>query len=38
VPFAAALYLATSATWTLVERAVMRRVYWGEPAGPQLGS
>jgi YidC/Oxa1 family membrane protein insertase len=32
VPFAAALYLATSATWTLVERAVMRRVYWGEPA------
>jgi YidC/Oxa1 family membrane protein insertase len=30
VPLAAALYLATSTVWTLGERAVLRRRYWGE--------
>ncbi|MBC7589978.1 MAG: insertase, partial [Salinibacterium sp.] len=29
VPLAAALYLATTTTWTLVERALLRRRYWG---------
>lgn len=28
VPLAAALYLATTAAWTLVERALLRRRYW----------
>jgi YidC/Oxa1 family membrane protein insertase len=28
VPLAATLYLATSALWTLGERAVLRRIYW----------
>lgn len=32
VPLAAALYLATTTTWTLVERAILRRKYWGVPA------
>jgi YidC/Oxa1 family membrane protein insertase len=31
VPLAAALYLATSTTWTLVERALLPRRYWREP-------
>ena len=30
VPLAAALYLATTTAWTLVERALLRRRYWGE--------
>ncbi len=30
VPLAAALYLATSTSWTLVERALLRRRYWRE--------
>jgi YidC/Oxa1 family membrane protein insertase len=30
VPLAAALYLATSSSWTLVERALLRRRYWRE--------
>lgn len=30
VPLAAALYLATTTAWTLVERAFLRRRYWGE--------
>ena len=30
VPLAATLYLATTATWTLVERATLRRRYWGQ--------
>ncbi|MEO7123946.1 MAG: YidC/Oxa1 family membrane protein insertase [Lacisediminihabitans sp.] len=30
VPLAAALYLAMTTAWTLVERAVLRRRYWGE--------
>ena len=30
VPLAAALYLATTTAWTLVERAVLRRRYWGD--------
>ncbi|MGV8895925.1 MAG: YidC/Oxa1 family membrane protein insertase [Rhodoglobus sp.] len=29
VPLAAAVYLATTTTWTLVERAILRRRYWG---------
>jgi len=33
VPLAAALYLVTTTPWTLIERAVLRRRYWGEP-GP----
>ncbi|MEP6482711.1 MAG: membrane protein insertase YidC [Rhodoglobus sp.] len=33
VPLAATIYLATTTLWTFVERAVMRRRYWGdEPA------
>lgn len=35
VPLAAALYLVTTTAWTLVERAVLRRRYWGE-AGPAI--
>lgn len=31
VPLAAALYLAASATWTLGERVLLRRCYWGGP-------
>ena len=31
VPLAAALYLATTTAWTLVERALLRRRYWGDP-------
>lgn len=31
VPLAAALYLAASATWTLGERMLLRRWYWGGP-------
>ena len=30
VPLAATLYLATTATWTLVERAILRRRHWGQ--------
>ncbi|WP_309615383.1 membrane protein insertase YidC [Salinibacterium sp.] len=30
VPLAATLYLATTATWTLVERTILRRRYWGQ--------
>jgi len=30
VPLAATIYLATTTTWTLVERAILRRRYWGE--------
>jgi YidC/Oxa1 family membrane protein insertase len=30
VPLAAVIYLATTTLWTLVERSVMRRRYWGE--------
>jgi len=30
VPLAAALYLATTTAWTLVERALLRRRYWGD--------
>ncbi|MBG6053756.1 YidC/Oxa1 family membrane protein insertase [Salinibacterium sp. CAN_S4] len=33
VPLAAAIYLATTTTWTLVERAILRRRYWGVVAG-----
>ena len=33
VPLAAALYLVTTTAWTLGERAVLRRRYWGE-VGP----
>jgi YidC/Oxa1 family membrane protein insertase len=33
VPLAATLYLATTTLWTLVERAVLRRRYWGEVGG-----
>jgi YidC/Oxa1 family membrane protein insertase len=33
VPLAAALYLVTTTAWTLVERAMLRRRYWGE-SGP----
>lgn len=33
VPLAAALYLVTTTAWTLIERAVLRRRYWGE-SGP----
>lgn len=33
VPLAAALYLVTTTAWTLVERALLRRRYWGE-TGP----
>lgn len=29
VPLAATIYLATTTTWTLVERALLRRKYWG---------
>ncbi len=29
VPLAAAVYLATTTTWTLVERTILRRRYWG---------
>lgn len=29
VPLAAAIYLATTTTWTLVERTLLRRRYWG---------
>jgi YidC/Oxa1 family membrane protein insertase len=29
VPLAATVYLATTTTWTLVERAILRRRYWG---------
>ena len=29
VPLAAAIYLATTTTWTLIERAILRRRYWG---------
>ena len=29
VPLAAAVYLATTTTWTLVERSILRRRYWG---------
>ncbi len=29
VPLAAALYLATTTAWTLAERAILRRRYWG---------
>jgi YidC/Oxa1 family membrane protein insertase len=38
VPFAAAVYLAASATWTLGERALLRRWYWRGPerAAPEL--
>lgn len=32
VPLAAALYLVTTTAWTLAERAVLRRRYWGEVA------
>ena len=32
VPLAAAIYLATTTTWTLVERAILRRRYWGAVA------
>ncbi|WP_349897263.1 YidC/Oxa1 family membrane protein insertase [Parafrigoribacterium soli] len=32
VPLAAALYLVTTTAWTLLERAVLRRRYWREPA------
>ncbi len=30
VPLAAAIYLATTTAWTLAERAIMRRRYWGD--------
>lgn len=30
VPLAAALYLATTTAWTLAERALLRRRYWGD--------
>lgn len=30
VPMAAVIYLATTTLWTLVERALLRRRYWGE--------
>ncbi len=30
VPLAAALYLATTTAWTLAERAILRRRYWGD--------
>lgn len=33
VPLAATLYLAATTVWTLVERAIMRRRYWGEAGG-----
>lgn len=33
VPLAATIYLTTTTVWTLVERAIMRRRYWGEVAG-----
>lgn len=33
VPLAATLYLTTTTVWTLVERAIMRRRYWGELGG-----
>lgn len=33
VPLAATIYLATTTTWTLVERAILRRRYWGPVAG-----
>lgn len=33
VPLAAALYLVTTTAWTLVERAVLRRIYWREAGG-----
>jgi YidC/Oxa1 family membrane protein insertase len=33
VPLAAALYLVTTTAWTLAERAVLRRRFWGE-VGP----
>lgn len=40
VPLAAALYLATTTAWTLLERALLRRRYWGEvgpaPARPAV--
>ena len=32
VPLAATIYLATTTTWTLVERALLRRRYWGQIA------
>lgn len=32
VPLAATIYLATTTTFTLVERAILRRRYWGELA------
>ncbi|CAN5162475.1 membrane protein insertase YidC [soil metagenome] len=32
VPLAAAIYLATTTTWTLIERALLRRRYWVETA------
>ena len=32
VPLAATIYLATTTTWTLMERAILRRRYWGEIA------
>ena len=32
VPLAAVIYLATTTTWTLVERAILRRRYWGAVA------
>lgn len=31
-PLAAAVYLATTTSWTLVERAILRRRYWGAVA------
>jgi len=36
VPLAAALYLATTTAWTLAERAIMRRRYWGDRGTPAL--
>lgn len=33
VPLAATLYLTTTTVWTLVERALLRRRYWGESGG-----
>ncbi len=37
VPLAAALYLVTTTAWTLGERAVLRRRYWGEVGSAAAG-
>lgn len=37
VPLAAVLYLATTTAWTLAERALLRRRYWGPVAVAQAG-